>query len=124
MNAATREWSKRFFARVNKMPNSLQAGVYSSTMHYLEAVKAAGTDATEPVMKMMRQMPINDFFAHNGHIRADGVMVHDTDLFQVKTPAESNGPWDYLKLVETIPGDEAFRPLARSRCPLAQPEPQ
>jgi branched-chain amino acid transport system substrate-binding protein len=124
MNAATREWSKRFFARVNKMPNSLQAGVYSSTMHYLQAVAAAGTDATEPVMKMMRQMPINDFFAHNGHIRADGVMVHDTDLFQVKTPAESNGPWDYLKLVETTPGNEAFRPLPRSRCPLVQPEPQ
>jgi branched-chain amino acid transport system substrate-binding protein len=124
MNAATRAWSKRFFARLNKMPNSLQAGVYSSTMHYLEAVKAAGTDATDPVMRMMRAMPINDFFTHNGHIRADGVMVHDTHLFQVKTPAEANAPWDYLKLLETIPGDQAFLPLAQSRCPLAQPAPQ
>jgi branched-chain amino acid transport system substrate-binding protein len=124
MNAATRAWSKRFFARVNKMPNSLQAGVYSSTMHYLQAVSAAGTDATEPVMKMMRETPINDFFAHNGHIRADGIMLHDTYLFQVKTPSESNAPWDYYKLLETIPGDQAFRPPAQSRCPLLQPEPQ
>ncbi len=120
MNAATRAWSTRFFARTNKMPNSLQAGVYSSTMHYLQAVAATGTDATEPVMRMMRATPINDFFAHNGRIRADGVMVHDTHLFQVKTPGESNGPWDYYKLLATIPGDQAFRPLAQSKCPLVQ----
>lgn len=120
MNAATRAWSKRFFARVSKMPNSLQAGVYSSTMHYLQAVNAAGTDATEPVMQTMRATPINDFFAHNGRIRADGVMVHDTYLFQVKTPAESNAPWDYYKLLATVPGDRAFGPLAQSKCPLVQ----
>ncbi|MGE5268322.1 MAG: ABC transporter substrate-binding protein [Thiohalocapsa sp.] len=118
LNDATRAWSKRFFARADKMPNSLQAGVYSSTMHYLKAVAAAGTDDTAPVMRAMRATPINDFFAHNGHIRADGVMVHDMHLFQVKTPAESNYQWDYYKALATIPGDQAFRPLSQSKCPL------
>ena len=118
---ATRAWSKRFFERVNQMPNSVQAGVYSSTMHYLRAIAAAGTDETEPVMKAMRAAPIDDFFAHDGHIRADGVMVHDMRLLQVKTPAESHYPWDYFKLVATIPGKEAFAPLSQSKCPLVKP---
>jgi len=121
LNEATRVWSKRFFERVKKMPNSVQAAVYSSTMHYLQAVAAAGTDETEPVMKMMRTTPIDDFFAHNGQIRADGVMVHDMRLFQVKTPAESHYPWDYFKLVATVPGDQAFAPLSQSKCPLVKP---
>ena len=103
------------------MPNSPQAAVYSSTMHYLQAVAHAGTDETAAVMKMMRATPVNDFFAHDGRIRADGVMVHDTRLFQVKTPAESHYPWDYLKLVATVPGDQAFAPLAQSKCPLVKP---
>ena len=120
LDEASRAWSKRFFAIVGKMPNSLQAGVYSATTHYLKAVQSAGTDATEPVMKAMRAMPIDDFFAHNGHIRADGVMVHDTHLFQVKPPAESKYPWDYFKLVATVPGDTAFAPLSRSKCPLVK----
>ncbi len=121
MNDATRAWSKRFFAQVKKMPNGLQAGVYSATMHYLEAVARAGTDDTDAVLKAMRAAPVNDFFAHDGHIRADGVMVHDMYLFQVKTPAESHYPWDYLKLIATIPGDKAFNSLAQSKCPLVKP---
>ncbi len=121
-NAATRAWSRRFFERVKKMPNELQAGVYSSTMHYLQAVARAGTAATGPVMKQMQAAPINDFFVHGGHIRADGLMVHDMDLYQVKAPSESHSPWDYLKLVATIPGAKAFGPLAQSKCPLLMPE--
>jgi len=115
---ATRAWSKRFFDRVGQMPNSLQAGVYSSTTHYLQAVAKAATDATAPVMQAMRAAPIDDFFAHDGHIRADGLMVHSMRLFRVKTPAESKYPWDYFQLVTTIPGDQAVLPLAQSKCPL------
>jgi branched-chain amino acid transport system substrate-binding protein len=89
-------------------------------MYYLQAVQAAGTTDAEPVMQKMRAMPINDFFAHDGHIRADGLMVHDMYLFQVKTPAESKGPWDLYKRVATIPGDQAFQPLSESRCPLVK----
>ncbi len=123
-NDETRAWSKRFFDRVGVMPNALQAGLYSSTTHYLQAVAKAGTDATEPVMQAMRAAPINDFFAHDGHIRADGVMVHDMYLFRVKTPAQSHYPWDDLLLMATIPGAAAFRPLDHSQCPLVQPAPQ
>jgi branched-chain amino acid transport system substrate-binding protein len=118
---AARAWSKRFFDRVGAMPNALQAGTYSSTMHYLQAVAKAGTDATDPVMKAMRAAPIDDFFTHNGVIRADGLMVHDMYLFRVKKPDESHYPWDYLQPVSTIPGDQAFQPLAQSKCPLVQP---
>ena len=118
---ATRAWSKRFFERVKMMPNSLQAGVYSSTTHYLRAVASAGTDETEAVLRAMRATPVNDFFAHNGHIRADGVMVHDLNLFQVKPPAESHYPWDYYRLIATIPGEHAFGPIAQSKCPLLMP---
>ena len=117
---AARAWSKRFFDRVGAMPNALQAGVYSSTMHYLQAVAKAGTDASAPVMDAMRAAPINDFFAQNGVIRSDGLMVHDMYLYQVKTPAESHAAWDYLKQVVTVPGNEAFEPLADSRCPLVK----
>jgi branched-chain amino acid transport system substrate-binding protein len=115
---ATRAWSKRFFDRVGAMPNALQAGVYSSTMHYLQAVAKAGTDDTKPVMDAMRDAPINDFFAHDGHIRADGVMVHDVSLFRVKTPAQSHYPWDYMERVTTIAGADAFKPLSQSKCSL------
>ena len=118
---AARAWSKRFFDRVGVMPNALQAGAYSSTMHYLRAVAKAGTTATEPVMRAMRDTPINDFFVQNGVIRADGLMVHDMFVFRVKRPDESHGPWDYLQLVATIPGDQAFEPLKQSKCPLVQP---
>jgi branched-chain amino acid transport system substrate-binding protein len=118
LDDATRAWSRRFFERVHSMPNGLQAGVYSSTMHYLQAVARAGTDDTAAVMRAMREAPVNDFFAHNGQIRADGVMVHDMHLFQVKSPADSHYDWDYYRLLDTIPGDTAFAPLGASKCPL------
>lgn len=116
-NDESRKWAKRFFDRHKKMPNSNQAGVYSSTMHYLKAVQAAGTDDTAAVIKKMRDTPINDVFAKNGKLREDGRMVHDMYLFQVKKPAESKAPWDYYTLKGTVPGDQAFRPLAQSACP-------
>ena len=120
MNDETRAWSKRFFDRFGKMPTSTQAGNYSSTLHYLQAVKAAGTTEAKAVMAKMREMPINDFFAKNGRIREDGRMVHDMYLAQVKSPAESKGPWDFYKILATVPGDEAFRPLSESACPLVK----
>ena len=120
MNDATRAFSKRFHDRLKKMPNGAQAGSYSSAMHYLQAVAAAGTDATGPVNAAMRRMPINDFYAQGGHIREDGLMVHDVHLFQVKQPGESKAPWDYYKLVSTVPGDQAFPPLSQSTCPLVK----
>ena len=120
LNDETRAWSKRFFARTGRMPTMLQAGVYSSTTHYLKAVQAAGTDETGAVMAQMRRLPVQDFFAANGHIREDGLMVHDMHLFQVKTPAESKGPWDYYKVLATIPGDHAFPSLADSTCALVK----
>ncbi|MPM53224.1 hypothetical protein SDC9_99989 [bioreactor metagenome] len=118
MNDETRAFSKRYFAKMKKMPNMSQAGAYSSTMHYLKAVQAAKTDDTAKVMAQMKSTPINDFFAKNGRIREDGRMVHDMYLFQVKTPAESKQPWDYYKLVATVPGDKAFLPLSQSKCPM------
>ena len=120
MNDETRAWSKRFFERFKKMPTSTQAGDYSSTMHYLNAVQAARTTEAEAVMAKMRELPVNDFFAKNGKIRIDGRMVHDMYLMQVKAPSESKGPWDFYKLLATIPGDEAFRPLSESACPLVK----
>lgn len=120
MNDDTRKWSQRFFEKVKAMPNMLQTGAYSATLHYLKAVAAAGTDETEAVMRKMREIPVNDIFYKNGKIRVDGRMVHDMYLFQVKTPAESKAPWDYYKLVATIPADEAFQPLSLSTCPLVK----
>ncbi|MBB3011108.1 ABC transporter substrate-binding protein [Cupriavidus alkaliphilus] len=118
MNDATRAWSRRYFEKLKKMPNMSQAGAYSSVMHYLKAVQAAGTDETAAVMKQMKSIPINDFFAKNGRIREDGRMIHDMYLFEVKTPAESKYPWDYYKVVATVPGEQAFMPASKSKCPL------
>lgn len=118
MNEETRSFAKRYFERVGNMPNMSQAADYSSTMHYLKAVQAAGTDEPDAVSAKMREMPINDFFAKNGKIRVDGRMVHDMYLWRVKTPSESKYPWDYLKLVETIPAERAFQPLDQSKCYL------
>jgi branched-chain amino acid transport system substrate-binding protein len=120
MNDETRAWSHRYFDKMKKMPNMIQAGAYSSTLHYLQAVKAAGTVAAGAVMKMMKATPINDVFAHDGRIREDGRMVHDMYLFEVKKPSESKEPWDDFKLVATIPAEEAFRPLSQSTCPLVK----
>ncbi|GGC62183.1 ABC transporter substrate-binding protein [Chelatococcus reniformis] len=118
LNDETRAFAKRYKERMGKMPNMSQAGVYSSTLHYLEAIKAAGSDDTATVMKTMKDRPVDDFFARNGRIREDGLMVHDLYLVRVKAPSESKGPWDYYEVVKTIPAEEAFPPLAESRCPL------
>ncbi|MBS7699668.1 MULTISPECIES: ABC transporter substrate-binding protein [unclassified Chelatococcus] len=117
-NDETRAWSQRFFKRHGAMPTMSQAGVYSAIMHYLKAIEAAGTDAADKVVAQMKATPVNDFFAKNGKIRDDGRMVHDMYLAQVKSPSESKGPWDYYKILRTVPGDEAFRPLSQSECPL------
>ncbi len=120
MNDETRAFSKRFMERVKRPPTSAQAGVYSSVTHYLQAVKAAGTSDSAAVMKVMKETPINDFFAKNGRIREDGRMVHDMYLFEVKKPSESKGRWDDYKLLATVPGDQAFQSLEQSRCPLVK----
>ncbi|MGL4262186.1 MAG: ABC transporter substrate-binding protein [Afipia sp.] len=114
----TRAFSKRFFAKMKRMPHMGDAGDYSSTMHYLNAIKAAGTDDAKTVMAKMREMPVNDFFAKNGRVREDGRFVHDMYVYEVKKPSESKYAWDYYKLHAVVPGDEAFRPLSDSKCPL------
>jgi branched-chain amino acid transport system substrate-binding protein len=114
----TRAFSKRFFAKMKRMPHMGDAGDYSSTMHYLNAIKAAGTDEAKAVMAKMREMPVNDFFAKNGRVREDGRFIHDMYVYEVKKPSESKYPWDYYKLRSVIPGDEAFRPVSESKCPL------
>jgi branched-chain amino acid transport system substrate-binding protein len=120
MNDETRAFSNRFNEKVGHMPTMIQAGLYSATMHYLKAIEAIGTDEAPKVMAQMRATPINDFFARNGKIRIDGRMVHDMYLFEVKKPEESKGEWDLYKLLATVPGDEAFRPLDKGGCPLVK----
>jgi len=110
MDDKTREWSKRYFAKMNRMPTMWQAGVYSSVTHYLQAIKDAGTDDPLKVAAKMREKPIEDFFARNGKLREDNLMVHDLWLVQVKSPEESKYPWDYYKILTTISGDKAFGP--------------
>jgi branched-chain amino acid transport system substrate-binding protein len=116
---ATHAFSRRFFGRVHSMPTMVQAGVYSATRHYLKAVKAVGATDPERVMQKMREMPINDFMTKNGMLRIDGRVIRDMYLFEVKRPGHSDGQWDYLKRIATVPGTEAFRPLAAGGCPLA-----
>ena len=117
-NDETREWSKRFFERQQRMPTQTQASVYSAIRHYLKSIEAAGTDEAKAVMAKMRELPVNDFYTKNGHLREDGRLVHDMYFAQVKTPAESTRPWDYYKILGTIPGDQAFRPMSEGGCPL------
>jgi branched-chain amino acid transport system substrate-binding protein len=117
-NDDTRAWSKRFFDKEGRMPTMAQASVYSAVRHYLASIKAAGTDEAKAVMAKMRELPVNDFYVRGGHVREDGRLVHDMLFVQVKTPAESKGPWDYYKILGTVPGDQAFRPLAEGGCPL------
>jgi len=120
LDADTTAFGNKFMAKAGFMPTMDHAGVYSSTMHYLNAIKAAGTKDPDAVMKKMRETPINDFFAKSGKIREDGRMVHDMYLVQVKSPAESKSTWDELKLISVIPGENAFKPLAASECPLVR----
>ena len=117
MDDAKRAWSERFFKANGTMPTQVHAGTYSAVLHYLRAVKAAGTSDTEAVMDKMRSMPVDDF-AFKGHIRADGQFIHDMYLAQVKTPAELLRDWDFYKILKTIPGEQAFTPASESKCPL------
>jgi branched-chain amino acid transport system substrate-binding protein len=117
---ATRAWSQKFFQRHGAMPTMSQAGVYSAVMHYLKAIDAAKTDDAMPVVAKMKATRVNDMFAENGVVREDGRMVHDMYLVQVKAPADVKKPWDYYKVLRTVKGDDAFRPLAESECPLVK----
>jgi len=119
-NPEAAAWSRRFLELHKAMPNDVQAGVYSAVLHYLRAVEAAGTSDADAVMAKMREIPVNDMFAHNGVLRKDGRMVHDMYVVQAKKPAESKSEWDLAKVIRTIPGAEAFRPLSESRCPLVK----
>ncbi|MCR6632507.1 MAG: ABC transporter substrate-binding protein [Magnetospirillum sp.] len=118
---ASRAWAKRWSERMKgRMPTMVHAGVYSSVLHYLRSIQAAKTDEGVKVAEQIRTLPIKDFFAVNGKVRPDGRMVHDMYLAQVKKPSESKYPWDYYNILRTIPGDEAFKPLAESTCPLVK----
>ena len=114
----SRAWAKRYFAKMKKQPSMLQAGDYSATMHFLNAVKATGSDNADKVMAHLKATPINDMFAKNGVIRPDGRMVYDMYLMQVKSPKESKGAWDYYKVVATIPGEQAYTKKAETKCAL------
>jgi branched-chain amino acid transport system substrate-binding protein len=117
---AARKWSDEFFKRRKAMPSQIQAGVYSAVRHYLQAVKDTDSDDGPTVMARMKATPVSDAYTLKGAIRADGRMVHDLYVVRVKTPAESKGPWDLVKLVATVPPQEAFRPLPESKCPLVE----
>ena len=115
-NDQTRAWSKRFFDRMGREPTMVQAGVYGSIMHYLAAIKAVGTTDGPTVVREMKATPVNDFMTRNGYIRQDGTLVRDMYLFEVKSPSESRGPWDYYKQIAVVSGEEAFRLLAPNEC--------
>jgi branched-chain amino acid transport system substrate-binding protein len=120
LNDDTRAFAKKFRERDGRSPGFIPAGVYSAVLHYLKAIEAAKTDEPKAVMAKMRELPIKDGFTDKGVLREDGRMVHDMYLVQIKMPAESKGPWDYLKLVQTIPGEVAFRPMKDGGCPHVQ----
>ena len=118
VSPAARKFSDAFYARRKAMPSQIQAGVYSAVRHYLQAVKDTDSDDGATVMAKMKATAVSDAYTPNGRIREDNRMVHDLYLVQVKTPEESKGPWDFVKLVATIPPEAAFRPLDRSKCSL------
>jgi len=120
LNDQTREWSARFEEKAGKKPNMVQAGVYASVLHYLKAVEAVGGKETEAVMAKMKEMPTDDPLFGKGKIRVDGRKIHDSYLFRVKAPDQSEGPWDYYETVATIPAEEAFRPLDEGGCSLVK----
>jgi branched-chain amino acid transport system substrate-binding protein len=122
LDDGTRRFAQRFLARHGAMPSQIQAGLYSATLHYLRAVAAEGSTAAEPVIQRMHAMPIHDDVVRHARLRSDGRMVHDWYVFQVKTPAESHGPWDLYRLLDTVPSDEAFRPESAGGCPRLLPE--
>jgi branched-chain amino acid transport system substrate-binding protein len=116
-NDATREWSQRFHDKHGAMPTMIHAGTYSAVTNYLKAIKTAGNDDPDAVREQLGKMTINDFFAQNGKIEANGLMSHDMYLVEVKTPDSSEGEWDLMKIVRTIPAENAFIPLSESACP-------
>ncbi len=119
-NDTSREFGNRFKERTGRMPNMIQAGTYSGVLHYLKAIKEAGTDETEDVAAKMRELPVNDAFAENGRVGANGRMISDVYLLEVKKPEESKGEWDYYNVRATIPGDQAYLDPAQSGCPLVE----
>jgi branched-chain amino acid transport system substrate-binding protein len=118
LNPDTRAFAKRYFAKMNREPTMDQAGAYSATLTYLKAVKAVGTTDSDKVMAQLKKMKISDMFTRSGYVRADGAMIHDMYVMQVKSPQESKYPWDYYTLVKTMNGEEAFGPIT-GLCPLA-----
>ncbi|KQQ79439.1 MULTISPECIES: ABC transporter substrate-binding protein [Aureimonas] len=114
----SRAFSQKFFDRTQRMPNMIQAGTYSAVTQYLKAIQKAGTDETEAVSKALHEMPVEDVFARGGKVGANGRMIYDMYLMEVKTPAESTKPWDYYKVLATVPGSEAYIDPAKSGCPL------
>jgi branched-chain amino acid transport system substrate-binding protein len=118
LNDETRAWSKRFIEKTQKVPTMIHAGTYGAVMHFLKAVDAAGTLDGPTVAAKMRELPVNDFMTKNGRIREDGRLVRDMYLFRVKSPEESKYKFDYYKLLATIPGDEAFKPMEEGGCQL------
>jgi branched-chain amino acid transport system substrate-binding protein len=120
LNDRTRAFAKKYFAKMQKMPTMNQAASYSSTLHYLKAVQAAGTRDTKAVLAKMRELPVRDAFTDNGHLREDGRMVHSMFLLEVKKPEESKYPWDYYKVLAEVPGDQVFRPMKDGNCPYVK----
>ncbi|MGJ5180939.1 ABC transporter substrate-binding protein [Bradyrhizobium oligotrophicum] len=118
LNDETRAFAQRFYKLHHAMPTAPQASVYSSVMHYLKAVAAAGTDETKAVLEKMRAMPVDDFYARGARLRADNKLIHDFYFVEVKKPSEITTPWDYYKVLQTIPAADAYEPLSRSECPL------
>jgi branched-chain amino acid transport system substrate-binding protein len=119
-NDGTRAWSKRFLDKMKREPSMVQAGVYGAVTHYLNAIKATGSDDGLTVVKEMKATAVNDFMTKNGKIREDGRLVRDMYLFEVKAPKESKAPWDYYNQIAVIPGDEAFKLPGPNECPLVK----
>ncbi|SCB59193.1 amino acid/amide ABC transporter substrate-binding protein, HAAT family [Rhizobium aethiopicum] len=116
----SRAFAKKFFDRTGKMPNMVHAGTYSAVTQYLKAIQKAGTDETEAVAKVLHEMPVDDVFGRGGTVGANGRMIHDMYLLQVKKPADSKEPWDYFNVLATIPGKEAYIDPAKSGCDLVK----
>lgn len=120
MTPEARAYTDRFTKEMGRPPSFIQAGTYGAVLHYLKAVQAAGTDEAKAVLAEMKKIPVNDFMTKNGTVRPDGRVVRDMYLMQAKTPEESKSPWDLMKHVATVPGNEAFRPLNEGECPLVK----
>jgi branched-chain amino acid transport system substrate-binding protein len=118
MNPEARAFSDRFAKEIGRPPSFIQAGTYGAVLHYLKAVQAAGTDEAKAVLAEMKKLPINDFMTRDGSVRADGRVIRDMYLMQVKAPEESKGEWDLAKIIATVPGKQAFRPLDEGGCPF------